>query len=85
AMDRVAQATGRQYHLVDYYGAPDADRVIVIMGSGGDVVSETVDYLNCEKGYRTGVVKVRLYRPFPVETLRTVLPKSVRIIAVMDR
>ncbi len=85
AMDRVAQATGRQYHLVDYYGAPDADRVIVIIGSGGDVVSETVDYLNCEKGYRTGVVKVRLYRPFPVETLRTVLPKSVRIIAVMDR
>ncbi len=85
AMDRVAKATGRAYGLVDYHGAPDADRVIVIMGSGADVVSETVDYLNMQKGYRTGVIKVRLYRPFPVEALRKALPETVRTIAVLDR
>ncbi len=85
AMDRVASVTGRQYHLMDYHGAPDADRVIVIMGSGADVVSETVDYLNREKGYKVGVVKVRLYRPFPVDAFLRALPKSVKVIAAMDR
>lgn len=85
AMDKVASITNRQYHLVDYYGAPDADRVIVIMGSGADVVSETVDYLNREKGYKVGVVKIRLYRPFPAEAFVKALPKSVKIIAAMDR
>ena len=85
AMDRVGKATGRQYHLVDYHGAPDADRVIVIMGSGADVVSETVDYLNKELGYKTGVIKIRLYRPFPVEVLRAALPPTVRVVAAMDR
>ena len=85
AMDKVAQATGRQYHLMDYHGAPDADRVIVIMGSAADVVSETVDYLNSREGYKVGVIKVHLYRPFPVDALRSALPKSVRTIAVMDR
>lgn len=85
AMDKVGKLTGRQYHLVDYSGAPDADRVIVVIGSAADVVGETVEYLNREKGYRTGVVKVRLYRPFPAEALRAVLPESVRTIAVLDR
>lgn len=85
AMDKVGKLTGRQYHLVDYCGAPDADRVIVVIGSAADVVGETVEYLNREKGYKTGVVKVRLYRPFPVEALRAALPESVRTIAVLDR
>ena len=85
AMDKVSALTGRTYHLVDYTGAPDADRVIVAMGSGADVVSETVEYLNREKGFKTGVVKVRLYRPFPVEAFRKVLPDTVKTIAVLDR
>lgn len=85
AMDKVSALTGRTYHLVDYCGAPDADRVIVAMGSAADVVSETVEYLNREKGYKTGVVKVRLYRPFPVEAFRKVLPDTVKTIAVLDR
>ena len=85
AMDRVAKATGRAYRLVDYIGAPDADRVIVIMGSGAEVVSETVEYLNRVKGMKTGVVKVRLYRPFPAAELRKVLPPTVRIVAALDR
>ena len=85
AIDRLAGVTGRQYHLVDYQGAPDADRVIVVIGSAADVVGETVAYLNREKGYRTGVIKVRLYRPFPVEAFRAALPAGVRTIAVLDR
>ncbi len=85
AMDRVAEVTNRQYHLVDYSGAPDADRVIVAMGSAADVVAETVEYLNREKGYKTGVVKVRLYRPFPAEELTASIPSTVKTIAVLDR
>lgn len=85
AMDKVAGLTGRQYHLVDYCGAADADRVIVVIGSAADVVSETVGYLNRECGYKTGVVKIRLYRPFPVEAFLAALPKSVRTVAVLDR
>lgn len=85
AMDSVAGITGRQYHLADYYGAPDADRVIVVMGSGADVVSETVEYLNSHEGYKTGVVKLRLYRPFPVEYLKKIIPSTARIVTVLDR
>ena len=85
AMDKVSKLTGRQYHTVDYHGAPDADRVIVVIGSAADVVSETVDWLNREKGAKTGVIKVRLYRPFPYEDLRAALPPTVRTIAVLDR
>ncbi|MCM1052295.1 MAG: pyruvate:ferredoxin (flavodoxin) oxidoreductase [Paenibacillus sp.] len=85
AMDRLAKAVGRQYHLVEYHGAPDAERVIVIMGSAADVVSETVDYLNREKGYKTGVIKIALYRPFPVEAFRKAVPPTAKVIAVMDR
>ena len=85
AMDKVSALTGRTYHLVDYTGAPDADRVMVAVGSAAAVVSETVEYLNREKGYKTGVVKVRLYRPFPVEAFRKALPDTVKTIAVLDR
>ena len=85
AMDSLAGITGRQYHLVDYVGAPDADRVIVIMASGADVAAETCEWLNREKGYKTGVIKVRLYRPFPAEQFLKALPPTVKSIAVLDR
>ncbi|MDG5816801.1 pyruvate:ferredoxin (flavodoxin) oxidoreductase [Chitinispirillales bacterium ANBcel5] len=83
-MDKFAELTGRQYHLFDYEGAPDAEKVIVIMGSGADTVHETVDYLN-SKGEKTGVLKVRLYRPFDANALLAALPSTVKKIAVLDR
>jgi pyruvate-ferredoxin/flavodoxin oxidoreductase len=83
-MDEFAQLTGRQYHLYEYYGAPDAERVIVIMGSGAETVQETVDYLNA-RGGKVGVLKVRLYRPFDAIQFVAALPATVRSIAVMDR
>ncbi|NLC12540.1 MAG: pyruvate:ferredoxin (flavodoxin) oxidoreductase, partial [Chloroflexi bacterium] len=83
-MDRFADLTGRQYHLVEYYGAPDADRVIVIMGSGAETASEVAKYLNA-RGEKVGVVIVRLYRPFPVQHFLDVIPASVQKIAVLDR
>ncbi|MDE6561932.1 MAG: pyruvate:ferredoxin (flavodoxin) oxidoreductase [Muribaculaceae bacterium] len=85
AMDSLAGITGRQYHLVDYVGAPDADRVIVIMASGAEVAAETSEWLNREKGYKTGVIKLSLYRPFPAEQLLKALPPTVKSIAVLDR
>nr|HQF14859.1 pyruvate:ferredoxin (flavodoxin) oxidoreductase [Thermogutta sp.] len=84
AMDKFAKLFGRQYHLFDYVGAPDADRVVVIMASGTGVVEEAVDYL-VERGEKVGMVKVRLYRPFDADALVRVLPKTVKRIAVMDR
>jgi pyruvate-ferredoxin/flavodoxin oxidoreductase len=83
-MDKVAKLTGRQYHLFDYYGAPDADKVIVIMGSGAETVEETIDYLN-SKGQKNGVVKVRLYRPFDTKAFVSAIPKSAKYITVLDR
>jgi pyruvate-ferredoxin/flavodoxin oxidoreductase len=83
-MDLLAQTVGRQYHLFDYFGAPDADRVIIIMGSGADTAEETIDYLN-KKGEKVGLVKVRLYRPFSVEHFINALPASAKKIAVLDR
>jgi pyruvate-ferredoxin/flavodoxin oxidoreductase len=83
-MDRFAGIVGRQYHLFDYVGAPDAERVIVLMGSGGETVHETVDYL-AAKGEKVGVVKVRLYRPFSREHLLQALPATAKKIAVLDR
>lgn len=83
-MDKVARVTGRQYHLFDYFGAPDADRVIVIMGSGAETAEETIDYLN-KNGYKVGLVKVRLYRPFQAEAFRAVIPSTAKKIAVLDR
>ncbi len=84
AMDKFAELTGRQYHLFDYVGAPDADRVIVLMGSGAGTAQETVDYL-VRQGEKIGVLKVRLYRPFSPEDLVKALPASVKIIGVLDR
>jgi pyruvate-ferredoxin/flavodoxin oxidoreductase len=84
AMADFGARTGRVYQPFDYEGAPDADRVIVIMGSGAEAVAETVGWLN-ENGQKTGVVKVRLYRPFSVADFAAVLPKSVKSIAVLDR
>jgi pyruvate-ferredoxin/flavodoxin oxidoreductase len=83
-MDKFAQLAGRQYHLFDYAGAPNADRVIVVMGSGIGVVEETVEKLAAE-GQKVGVLKVRLFRPFDVKAMVPVLPKTTKIIAVLDR
>ena len=84
AMDQFAYLTGRQYHLADYHGAPDADRVVVIMGSGAEVVEEAVDHLN-SNGHKVGMLTIRLYRPFPAQQVLAALPASVRRIAVLDR
>ncbi len=83
-MDKFAKVVGRQYHLFDYIGAPDAEKVIVIMCSGAETVRETVDYL-VSKGERVGVLIVRLFRPFSVEHFIKAMPKTVSKIAVMDR
>jgi pyruvate-ferredoxin/flavodoxin oxidoreductase len=83
-MDRFAAETGRAYHLFDYCGSPDADRVIVIMGSGAEAAEEAVDALNW-KGEAVGLLKVRLYRPFDVRAFLAALPASVKSIAVLDR
>ncbi len=84
AMERVESITGRKYKPFDYYGDPEADRVIISMGSSCDVIEEVVDYLNA-RGQRVGLVKVRLYRPFSVEHLFQVLPATVQTITVLDR
>lgn len=83
-MNRFAERTGRQYRLFDYYGAPDAERVVVLMGSGAETAQETIEYLQAQ-GEKVGLVKVRLYRPFSVEAFIGALPSSVRVIAVLDR
>ncbi|MBU5613219.1 pyruvate:ferredoxin (flavodoxin) oxidoreductase [Geomonas azotofigens] len=83
-MEKFAALTGRRYELVEYAGAPDADRVVVIMGSGADTVQETVAAL-CAQGEKVGVVKIHLYRPFPLKAFVQALPASVRRIAVLDR
>lgn len=83
-MEKLAGLTGRRYRLFDYHGAPDARRVIVLMGSGGEAACETADYLNAH-GERVGVLQVRLYRPFDAERFRAALPPSVQSIAVLDR
>jgi len=83
-MDRFAALTGRAYHLFDYVGAPDADRVIVLMASGAEAAHETVEALN-EAGEKVGVLKVRLYRPFANEQFVRALPPSARTVAVLDR
>jgi len=83
-MDKFAKLIGRSYHLFDYVGAKDAEKVIVITGSGADTVHETVECLN-SAGEKVGVVKVRLYRPFSIKDFIAALPKTVRKIAVLDR
>ena len=84
AMDTFAGLTGRHYHLFDYVGAPDADRVIVMMGSGAETAHQTVEHL-VEQGEKVGLVKVRLYRPFDAEAFLTSLPATTTKVAVLDR
>ena len=84
AMDKFAALTGRQYFLYEYYGAPDAERVIVLMGSGCEAVHETVEALTA-KGEKVGVLKVRLYRPFDMSRFAAALPATVKSLAVLDR
>ena len=83
-MDKFSQVVGRSYHLFDYVGAPDAERVIVMMGSGAETAHETVDHLN-QHSEKVGLLKVRLYRPFSVKRFLEALPPTVRKIAVLDR
>jgi pyruvate-ferredoxin/flavodoxin oxidoreductase len=83
-MAGLAERTGRRYHVVEYTGHPEAERVLVVMGSGGETVRETVAWLN-GRGERVGVVQVRLYRPFPAQALAEALPTTVRHVAVLDR
>ncbi len=83
-MDKVNAKLGTSYHLFDYYGAPDADRVVVCMGSFCDVLEEVVDYLTA-KGEKVGLLKVRLYRPWSLDHFIAALPETVKSIAVLDR
>jgi pyruvate-ferredoxin/flavodoxin oxidoreductase len=83
-MDQFAELTGRRYGLFEYYGATDAERVIVLMGSGCEAVHETVDFLDGQNE-KVGVLKVRLYRPFDCAAFVKMLPQNVRRIAVLDR
>ncbi|MCA9875479.1 MAG: pyruvate:ferredoxin (flavodoxin) oxidoreductase, partial [Anaerolineales bacterium] len=84
AMDKFAKLTGRQYKLFEYVGAPDAERVIVLMGSGAATAQETAEYLAAQ-GEKVGVVKVRLYRPFAISAFLQALPPTVKAIAALDR
>jgi pyruvate-ferredoxin/flavodoxin oxidoreductase len=83
-MDKLAARVGRHYHLFDYVGAPDAERVIVMMGSGAETAEETVAHLT-QNGEKVGLLKVRLYRPFSVEHFVDALPRTVKTLAVLDR
>ncbi len=84
AMDKLAGITGRQYHLFDYFGAPDAERLIIIMGSGAEVAHETVEAM-LAAGEKVGLLKVRLFRPFSIEAFVAAIPESVKSVAVLDR
>jgi len=83
-MGEINKLTGRDYKLFNYYGAPDADRIIIAMGSSCDAIKETIDYLNA-KGEKTGLVNVHLYRPFAADRLLAAIPKTAKKIAVLDR
>ena len=83
-MDKFAEVVGRQYHLFDYVGAPDAEKVIILMGSGAETAGETALYL-AERDEKVGVLKVHLYRPFSIEHFIQALPKTTKAIAVLDR
>ncbi|HPR18035.1 MAG TPA: pyruvate:ferredoxin (flavodoxin) oxidoreductase, partial [Candidatus Cloacimonadota bacterium] len=83
-MDEVAAVIGRQYHLFDYVGAPDAENIIISMGSSTETIEETINYLN-GKGAKVGLLKVRLYRPFSVKAFIDTIPAGVKRIAVLDR
>ena len=84
AMDQFAAIVGRQYHLFDYVGHPQAERVLIMMGSGAEVAHEAVDWM-VARGEKVGLIKVRLYRPFSIENFVKALPASVRAVGVLDR
>ncbi|HPZ07625.1 MAG TPA: pyruvate:ferredoxin (flavodoxin) oxidoreductase [Candidatus Eremiobacteraeota bacterium] len=84
-MDKVGEKFGRHYHLFDYVGAKDAEKIIIAMGSGCETIEETVNYLIKERGEKVGAIKVRLYRPFSVEAFKKAIPATVKKIAVLDR
>jgi len=84
-MDKFAKLTGRKYKLFDYFGAPDAKRIVIMMGSGAETAEETVEYLTAQMEEKVGLIKVRLYRPFSIEHLLAALPKTVEKISVLDR
>ena len=83
-LGKVSEITGREYHLFSYYGADDADRIIILMGSATEAAREAIDYLNAQ-GQKVGMISVHLYRPFSVKHLLAAVPKSVKRIAVLDR
>ncbi|OGU14088.1 MAG: pyruvate:ferredoxin (flavodoxin) oxidoreductase [Ignavibacteria bacterium RIFOXYC2_FULL_35_21] len=83
-MDKFAGIIGRQYHLFDYVGSPDAEHIIILMGSGAETAQETVEYLNA-KGEKVGLIKVRIYRPFDIKRFLEAIPASVKVIGVLDR
>ena len=83
-MDKVSKLTGRSYHLFDYVGAPDAERVVVMMGSGADAMEETLTKMN-KSGAKVGLIKVRLYRPFAVDAFMATIPATCKKMAVLDR
>ncbi len=83
-LKKVAELTGRRYGLFDYFGDPQAEKLVICMTTGGDVVQETIDYLNAQ-GEKLGLVKVRVYRPWSAEHFLNALPESVKSIAVLDR
>jgi pyruvate-ferredoxin/flavodoxin oxidoreductase len=83
-MDRFAKHTGRAYHLYDYYGPTDAERLVMLMGSGASAVEETVDMLT-KSQEKVGLLKVRLFRPFAADVFMNAIPATVKAIAVLDR
>ena len=83
-MQGINEITGRDYHIFNYYGAKDADRVMVMMGSACECAREVVDYL-CAKGEKVGLMQIHLFRPFDMEYFLNALPKTVKKIAAMDR
>ncbi|MBQ1248508.1 MAG: pyruvate:ferredoxin (flavodoxin) oxidoreductase [Selenomonadales bacterium] len=83
-MEEITKLTGREYHLFNYHGAPDADRIVIAMGSVTEALVETVDYLNAQ-GQKTGVLTVHLYRPFSLEHFFKYIPKTVKAVAVLDK
>ena len=85
SMDKFFEITGRKYNLFDYYGAPDAERIIILMGSGAEAAEETIEYMTEKLGEKVGLLKVRLFRPFSIEHFVNAMPKTVKGIAVLDR
>lgn len=84
-MDKFHSIIGRRYNLFDYYGAPDAERIIILMGSGAETAEETTEFLTSRFGEKVGIIKVRLYRPFSSKHLVSAIPSTVKKIAVLDR